>query len=138
MLMIVGARNRRKATVKIRRNPQLRFLSMIRISTFHIFSRFFLFEQNWVQKIVFGHASQKFVNKKPRREFSITLQWYISFAPPEVCIQGFHLNPGREGTLDCWLHNFGDFYWILIGWSIKLNVQTFQPLIVIYRRGYFV
>ena len=36
-----------------------------------------------MQKIVFGHASQKFVNKKPRREFSITLQWYISFAPPE-------------------------------------------------------
>ena len=34
-----------------------------------------------------------------------------------------------------WLCNFGDFYWNLIGWFIKLSVQSFQPLIVIYRRG---
>ena len=26
---------------------------------------------------------------------------------------------------------FGDFYWTLIGWLVKLSVQTFQPLIVI-------
>ena len=61
---------------------------------------------------------------------------------------------GRRGWLGCllhwypnfcnkvflirWLNNFRDFYWILIGWFIKLNVQTFQPLIVIYRRGSFV
>ena len=32
------------------------------------------------------------------------------------------------------LHNFGDFCQILIGWIIKSSVQTFQPLIVIYRR----
>ena len=25
------------------------------------------------------------------------------------------------------LMNFGDFLWILIGWFIKLSVQTFQP-----------
>ena len=34
-----------------------------------------------------------------------------------------------------WLYNFGDFYWTLIGLFIKLSVQMFQPLIVIYRRG---
>ena len=28
-------------------------------------------------------------------------------------------------------------YWILIDWIIKMRVQTFQPLIVIYRRGNF-
>ena len=32
-----------------------------------------------------------------------------------------------------WLQNFWTF--ILIGWFFKLSVQTFQPLIVIYRRG---
>ena len=37
-----------------------------------------------------------------------------------------------------WLNNFRDFYWILIGWFIKLSVQSFQPLIVIYGRGNFV
>ena len=35
-----------------------------------------------------------------------------------------------------WLNNFGK--WILIGWLIKFSVQTFQPLIVNYRRGNFV
>ena len=34
--------------------------------------------------------------------------------------------------------NFGDFYWSLIGWLVKLIVQTFQPLIVIYWRGTYV
>ena len=34
-----------------------------------------------------------------------------------------------------WLNNIGDFYWIFIGWFIKLGVQMFQPLIEIYRRG---
>ena len=38
----------------------------------------------------------------------------------------------------CWLNNFGDFYWILICLYIKLIVQTFNPIIVIYRRGNFV
>ena len=48
---------------------------------------------------------------------------------------------GRKGILDffytspqsfkimfliCWLSNFGDFYWILIVWFIKLSVQTFN------------
>ena len=37
-----------------------------------------------------------------------------------------------------WLSNFGDYYLILIGWFIKLSVQTFQPIFVIYRRGNFV
>ena len=31
-----------------------------------------------------------------------------------------------------WFNNFGDFYWILIGWFITLSVHLFQPLIVIY------
>ena len=35
-------------------------------------------------------------------------------------------------------NNFWDSKWILIGWLIKLSVQTFQPLIVIYRRDNFV
>ena len=34
-----------------------------------------------------------------------------------------------------WLNNFG---WFLIGWFIRLNVQTFQPLIVKYRSSKFV
>ena len=33
------------------------------------------------------------------------------------------------------LQNFGDFKWILIVWFIHLSFQTFQPLIVIYKRG---
>ncbi len=33
------------------------------------------------------------------------------------------------------LTTWGDFYWILICCFFKLNVQTFQPLIVIYRKG---
>ena len=33
-----------------------------------------------------------------------------------------------------WLKNFGDFNFILSGWFIKMSVQKFQPLIVIYRR----
>ena len=32
-----------------------------------------------------------------------------------------------------WLNNFGDFYWILIGWFIKMSIKMFQPLILIYR-----
>ena len=34
--------------------------------------------------------------------------------------------------------HFFDFYWILFGWFINLNVEMFQPLIVIYRRDDFV
>ena len=37
-----------------------------------------------------------------------------------------------------WLNNFEDFWGILIGWFMKLSVQTFQPLISIYRRVNFV
>ena len=37
-----------------------------------------------------------------------------------------------------WLDNFGDYYWILIGWLIKLSVQTLPILIVNYRTGNFV
>ena len=37
-----------------------------------------------------------------------------------------------------WLNSFGDYYSILIGWFIKLSVQMFQPIFVIYRRGNFV
>ena len=36
-----------------------------------------------------------------------------------------------------WLKNFEDFYWILIGWFIKMSIQTIQQLIVIYRMGNF-
>ena len=36
------------------------------------------------------------------------------------------------------LNNFWDFNWILIDWFIKLSVQTFQLLILIYRRFNFV
>ena len=32
-----------------------------------------------------------------------------------------------------WLNNFGEFYCILIGLSIKLSVETFLPLSVVYR-----
>ena len=35
-------------------------------------------------------------------------------------------------------YQYGDFYLISICQFIKLSVQTFQPLIVIYRRGNFV
>ena len=36
------------------------------------------------------------------------------------------------------LNNFKDFNLILISWFIKLSIQTFQRLIIIYRRGKFV
>ena len=58
----------------------------------------------------------------------------------------------REGQMGCfftlvpkvlhfliyWLNIFGNFYWILIGWFIKLSGQMFWTLILIYRRGNFV
>ena len=34
-----------------------------------------------------------------------------------------------------WLYNFGGLNLILIGWFIKLSVNTFQLLIVIYKKG---
>ena len=34
--------------------------------------------------------------------------------------------------------NIGGLHWILIGWFIKLSVQTIQPLILIYRSPNFV
>ena len=37
-----------------------------------------------------------------------------------------------------WINNFGGFFWILIGWFVELSVQTFQPLILFYRRSNFV
>ena len=37
-----------------------------------------------------------------------------------------------------WLNSFGDVNCILIDWFIKLSVQIFQPLIVIYKKGIFV
>ncbi len=37
-----------------------------------------------------------------------------------------------------WLTNLGDLHGILIGWIRNLSVQTFQQLIVIYRRVNFV
>ena len=33
-------------------------------------------------------------------------------------------------------NNFEDFYSILIGYFIKLSVQTFQPRIVIYKTAF--
>ena len=47
------------------------------------------------------------------------------------------LSTSPQIFLMCWLNNFEDFYWVLIGWFIKFSVQTFQPIILIYRRGNF-
>ena len=44
----------------------------------------------------------------------------------------------KKGLVIRWLNNFTDFYFDLIGWFIKLIVQTFQAIIVMYRRGNFV
>ena len=44
----------------------------------------------------------------------------------------------KKSFLIRWLNNFGEYYHILIGWIIYLSVQTFQPLIVTYRRVNFV
>ena len=41
-------------------------------------------------------------------------------------------------TFSYWLAKQLWGLWILIGWFIKLSVQTFQPIIGIYRRGNFV
>ena len=35
-----------------------------------------------------------------------------------------------------WLNNFGDFYWILIFWFIKLSVNIFQLLFIFYRGNF--
>ena len=50
--------------------------------------------------------------------------WAVYYTSPQSFIITFLIR---------WLKNFGDFYLILIGWFIKLSVQTFQPLILIYR-----
>ena len=39
---------------------------------------------------------------------------------------------GDVHFLICWLNNFGGFYWIMIGWFIKLCIQTFQLQIIIH------
>ena len=43
-----------------------------------------------------------------------------------------------QSFLICWLNKYMNFYWILIGWLIKLSLLTFQPPIVLYNRGNFV
>ena len=53
--------------------------------------------------------------------------WAVNYTSPQSFIILIH-----------WLKNFGTFYWILIGCFMKLSVQKFQQLIVIYRRGNFV
>ena len=64
-----------------------------------------------------------------------------------LCIDTFSIMSYYQGggTLGCllqsfilYLINFGDFYWVLIGWFIRLGVHVFQKLIVIYRTGNFV
>ena len=51
----------------------------------------------------------------------------------------YYTSPQTMATfLVCLLNNLGDFYLLLIGWIIYLNFQTFQRLILIYSRGYFV
>ena len=75
----------------------------------------------------------------------------ISFNSPLKLCKLF--SAGREGILSVyctspqsyvitflmgWINNFGDFYRILISRFIQLSVQTFQPLIVIYKRSNFV
>ena len=50
--------------------------------------------------------------------------WAIYYTSPQSLIR--------------WLNIFGDFYWIYVGMFIKLSVQTFQPLNVMYRRSNFV
>ena len=60
------------------------------------------------------------------QSFLITFSYSLSYY---TCPQCFLIR---------WLNNFGDFNLILIGWIIELNVQTFQPLFLIYRRGNFV
>ena len=79
------------------------------------------------------------------------LMIYDFWHPPEIKKRRVGLEQAAsEGTMGClftspksliimfsyrWLNNF---YWIVIGWFIKLSVQTFQPLIVINRRDNFV
>ena len=55
--------------------------------------------------------------------------WGVYYTSHTVLLKGFLIR---------WLNNFGDFSLILIGWFINLSVQTFQPLIIIYRRDNFV
>ena len=55
-----------------------------------------------------------------------------------VSCQTWHGTHGAITFLISWLINFGDFKRILIDRFINLNVQTFQSLIVSYRRGNFV
>ena len=72
----------------------------------------------------------------------------------QICLlQGYITYSGMEVTLDCKLHWYPKFYssvayslaqklyyfyWILIGGFIKLSIQSFLPLILIFRRGNFV
>ena len=41
----------------------------------------------------------------------------------------------NNGVPICRLNNFEDFYSILNGLFLNFSVQTFQPLILIYREG---
>ena len=56
-------------------------------------------------------------------------QWAVYHASPKSFIITF-------SYLLAW--QLGDFYWTLIGWFNKLSLQTFQSLIIIYRRSNFV
>ena len=62
-----------------------------------------------------------------RRQWAVHLHWSQKF------INNVFLFIGS-------LNNFKQLwglYWTLIGWLIKLSVQAFQSLIIIYRRGNF-
>ncbi len=61
---------------------------------------------------------------KPGRADILLLGWY--YTCPQSFIKTFSYS---------FAYNFEGLYWILVGWFSKLSVQTFQSLIVIYRRG---
>ena len=55
-------------------------------------------------------------------------QWAVYYTGPQSFLTRFLIR---------WLYNFGDIKSFLIGRFIKLSIQTFQPMIVLYISGNF-
>ncbi len=89
-----------------------------------------------VPKVLLTRSSIRWLNN-----FDCVLWLVINYKI--ICWRFLSLDLGREWTKGCLLSSPQTFivtilYWILICWIIKLSIQAFQPLIVIYRRGTFV
>ena len=59
-------------------------------------------------------------------------QTFFMFEDPQRGYLAVYYTSPQSLVIKFLIH--GDSYWIVIGWFIKLSVNTFQPIIVIFRK----